>query len=155
MLMRRPAGKTATVILGQDAGDELPHLIFGDDALLTGLESPGGEMASDLRGGEHERRRVLGVAAVDVRCVAAAPVGRVVDPDGADRYVLRTLSSGCGAYGAEGRRPRDRAPEISLSIRSIVSAGSGPLDSAARHSRSSDRFLIPSTTVSTPGIDSA
>jgi membrane protease YdiL (CAAX protease family) len=46
------ARKTATVILGQDAGDELPHLIFGD---VIGLESPGGEMASDLRGGIFRR----------------------------------------------------------------------------------------------------
>src|SRR6266568_3307253 len=74
MLMRRSARKTATVILGQDAGDELPHLSFGDDTLLTGLESPGGEMASDLRCGEHERRRVLGVAAVESGEFADRPV---------------------------------------------------------------------------------
>ena len=37
--MRRSARKIATVILRQDAGNELPHLSFGDDALLIDLES--------------------------------------------------------------------------------------------------------------------
>ena len=101
--MRRSARKTATVILGQDAGDDLPHLSFGDDTLLISLESPGGEMASDLRGGEHERRRVLGVAAADVRCVAAASVGRVEDPKGVDRYPARLK----GDLGALRRARRD------------------------------------------------
>jgi len=48
MLMRRSARKTATVILGQDAGDELPHLIFGDDTPLAERvpteEAPGDEL---------------------------------------------------------------------------------------------------------------
>jgi len=50
MLMRRSARKTATVILGQDAGDELPHLIFGDDTLgplaerVPTEEAPGDEL---------------------------------------------------------------------------------------------------------------
>jgi hypothetical protein len=48
------------VIFGQDAGDELPHLSFADDTLLIGLESPGGEMASDLRGGPAQREGEAG-----------------------------------------------------------------------------------------------
>jgi hypothetical protein len=78
MLMRRSASKTAIVILGQDAGDELPHLSFGDDALLIGPESLGSEMASDRPGGEHERRRVLGTVAADVWCVAAASAASLI-----------------------------------------------------------------------------
>jgi hypothetical protein len=48
------------------------------------------------------------------------------------------------------------APVVTAaSIRPMTSAGSRPFDSAARQSRSSERFLTPRTTVSTPGMESA
>jgi Shikimate kinase len=61
----------------QHPGDELPHLVRGDDALGADAERSGGEGGAGLRGGEHLGCRVLGVAAADQRSELTSCVSRV------------------------------------------------------------------------------
>src|SRR6202035_1451229 len=70
-------------------------------------EGLGGQIIPDRVGGEYVRCRVFGVASADQGCIAAARVGHVEDPDGADRYPARLK----GDRGALGRAGRDAEAE--------------------------------------------
>jgi AAA ATPase domain len=67
---------------------------------------------------------------------------------------LHERADGAGMLVLEGRAAALSCGQATASARTSSSA-SGPAASAARHSSSSARFLTPSTTVASSGIDSA